>query len=210
MQVSMAHARVRSPFVLQDRIIGKKVFKVRGTIPAANFIRLPKSKGHMLGLTGRFVYMQVGGKAGCDGVGTHILTAVIGHAALMGAHAAHGSILQTPHACTRPCAHACLAAGTHLHAVASSACSQIKVSPVKVFVIHLEVVTQDQNVHRVSISSMYKAEQLRVRDPQFEWPNLSCQLMKSVISLVDALHASENAKEGPSTCVTRRLMWHHT
>lgn len=40
---------------------------------------------------------------------------------------------------------------------------QIKVSPVKVFVIHVEVQTADQNVHRISISSMYKDGTLRVR-----------------------------------------------
>jgi hypothetical protein len=31
-----------------------------------------------------------------------------------------------------------------------------------VFVVHLELVTEDQIVHRVSISSMYKEESLRV------------------------------------------------
>jgi hypothetical protein len=43
----------------QDRIIGKRVFKVRGLIPATNFIRAPRSKTQSLGLTGRFLYMQV-------------------------------------------------------------------------------------------------------------------------------------------------------
>ncbi|GFH23850.1 DUF667 domain-containing protein, partial [Haematococcus lacustris] len=82
-----------------DKIIGKKVYKVRGTIPAANYLRLPKLKAQNLGLTGRFLYIQV------------------------------------------------------------------KVTPVKVFVIHLEVQTQDQNVHRISISSMYRTESLQVRLP---------------------------------------------
>lgn len=44
----------------QDRIIGKKVFKVRGIIPAANYVRVPKLKSQNLGLTGRFLYMQAG------------------------------------------------------------------------------------------------------------------------------------------------------
>lgn len=39
---------------------------------------------------------------------------------------------------------------------------QLKVSPVKVFVIHVEAMTTDQIVHRISISTMYKDEQLRV------------------------------------------------
>lgn len=41
--------------------------------------------------------------------------------------------------------------------------AQVKASPVKVFVLHLEVVTEDQNVHRVSISSMYHEDTFRVR-----------------------------------------------
>ncbi len=34
--------------------------------------------------------------------------------------------------------------------------SQLKVTPVKVFVVHLEVVTSDLNMHRISISPMYQ------------------------------------------------------
>lgn len=40
---------------------------------------------------------------------------------------------------------------------------QMKVSPVKVFVVHLEVQTADENVHRISISSMYRESVVRVR-----------------------------------------------
>ena len=43
----------------QDRIIGKKVFKLRGTIPANNYMQLPKSRSRSLGLTGHFIYIQV-------------------------------------------------------------------------------------------------------------------------------------------------------
>ena len=43
----------------QDRLIGKKVFKIRGTIPAGNYMQLPKKRSRTLGLTGRFVYIQV-------------------------------------------------------------------------------------------------------------------------------------------------------
>ncbi|MEW5300015.1 MAG: hypothetical protein WDW36_002979 [Sanguina aurantia] len=80
-----------------DRIIGKQVFKVRGTVSAGNYARLPKSRAHALGLTGRFLYIQV------------------------------------------------------------------KVSPVKVFVIHVEVMTADQNTHRISISNMYTSDTLKRR-----------------------------------------------
>ena len=40
---------------------------------------------------------------------------------------------------------------------------QLKVTPVKVFVIHIEAQTEDGNVHRVSISNMYSSESLKVR-----------------------------------------------
>jgi hypothetical protein len=42
---------------LQDEVIHKKVFKIVGSIPAVNFIKVPKDKP--LGLTGRFLYLQV-------------------------------------------------------------------------------------------------------------------------------------------------------
>ncbi len=41
--------------------------------------------------------------------------------------------------------------------------SQLKVSPVKVFVMHIEAVTVDQCVHRISISNMYSQDTLKVR-----------------------------------------------
>ena len=44
----------------QDRVIGKKVFQVRGLIPAGNYMQLPKKRNQTLGLTGRFVYILVG------------------------------------------------------------------------------------------------------------------------------------------------------
>jgi hypothetical protein len=43
--------------LLQDEIIHKKVFRIVGSIPAVNFIKVPKDKP--LGLTGRFLYLQV-------------------------------------------------------------------------------------------------------------------------------------------------------
>lgn len=47
------------PSPLQDRVIGKKVFKVRGTISANNWLRVPRLRTATLGLTGRFLYLQV-------------------------------------------------------------------------------------------------------------------------------------------------------
>ncbi|GFR42730.1 hypothetical protein Agub_g3649, partial [Astrephomene gubernaculifera] len=72
-----------------DKVIGKKVFKVRGLIPAGNYLRVPRSKLQTLGLTGRILYIQ------------------------------------------------------------------LKATPVKVFVVHIEVGTTDGNVHRISVSNMY-------------------------------------------------------
>jgi hypothetical protein len=45
-----------------DRQIQKNVFKIRGTIAANNYVRFPRevSKSNQgLGLTGRYVYIQV-------------------------------------------------------------------------------------------------------------------------------------------------------
>lgn len=42
----------------QDEVIHKKVFRIVGSIPAVNFLKIPKDKP--LGLTGRFLYLQVG------------------------------------------------------------------------------------------------------------------------------------------------------
>ncbi len=49
----------RYHLAMQDRVIGKKVFKIRGTISAGNFMQLPKKRNRSLGLTGRYVYIQV-------------------------------------------------------------------------------------------------------------------------------------------------------
>ena len=40
-------------------MIGKKVLRIAGNVPAANFLQLPKVKGQTLGLTGRFLYLEV-------------------------------------------------------------------------------------------------------------------------------------------------------
>lgn len=62
----------------------------------------------------------------------------------------HNHLLLRPHPTP---AHTC---PTHLPA------AQLKVSPVKVFVVHVEAVTADGNVHRVSVSNMYSADALKV------------------------------------------------
>ncbi|KXZ51898.1 hypothetical protein GPECTOR_11g331 [Gonium pectorale] len=87
-----------------DKIIGKKVFKVRGVVPAGNYLRVPRTKLQSLGLTGRFLYIQ------------------------------------------------------------------LKVTPVKVFVIHIEVITEDNNLHRVSISNMYSADALKRKSNGVQLP----------------------------------------
>ena len=61
---------------LQDRIIGKKVFKLRGTIPANNYMQLPKSRSRSLGLTGHFIYIQVVEVAAVSG-GVAVAVAVV-------------------------------------------------------------------------------------------------------------------------------------
>jgi hypothetical protein len=42
---------------VQDEVIHKKVFRIVGSIPAVNFLKVPKDKP--LGLPGRFLYLQV-------------------------------------------------------------------------------------------------------------------------------------------------------
>ena len=42
-----------------DKWIGKKVFKMAGSVPAANFVSFPKASTPPLGLTGQFVYIQL-------------------------------------------------------------------------------------------------------------------------------------------------------
>lgn len=46
---------------LIDKNIGKKVFKLQGSVSASNYIQIPKSKGEMksLALNGKFIYMLI-------------------------------------------------------------------------------------------------------------------------------------------------------
>ncbi|KNC47081.1 WD repeat-containing protein 90 [Thecamonas trahens ATCC 50062] len=41
-----------------DKTIGRKVFQLSGSVPAANYLRVPKSKSASLNLVGRYVYVQ--------------------------------------------------------------------------------------------------------------------------------------------------------
>ena len=42
-----------------DRTIGRRVIKISGKIPAVNFLQVPGVKGRALGLTGRYLYLQI-------------------------------------------------------------------------------------------------------------------------------------------------------
>lgn len=42
-----------------DRTIGRRVIRVAGKIPAVNFLQVPGVKGRALGLTGRYLYLQI-------------------------------------------------------------------------------------------------------------------------------------------------------
>lgn len=44
---------------VQDRTIGKTVYVLRGTVPAACFLQLPGSPQTELNLTGKYLYVQV-------------------------------------------------------------------------------------------------------------------------------------------------------
>ena len=49
----------------------------------------------------------------------------------------------------------------------------MKVSPIRVFAVHLEVMTADKCIHRISISSMYKEAQQRVSVHNCVFQNLN-------------------------------------
>lgn len=44
-----------------DRITGKRVYRISGSISAANYIQIPRSKNQLktLGLTGQYAYLQL-------------------------------------------------------------------------------------------------------------------------------------------------------
>ena len=44
-----------------DRITGKRVYRIAGSISAANYIQIPRNKSQLktLGLTGQYIYLQI-------------------------------------------------------------------------------------------------------------------------------------------------------
>lgn len=42
-----------------DRTIGKMCYRISGSIPAKNFLQIPKKKTDSLALTGRFLYAMI-------------------------------------------------------------------------------------------------------------------------------------------------------
>ena len=53
---------------VQDKTIGKKVYKITGNVLAANYVQMPRLKSQTLGLTGRYAYVQARrGGAGSGG-----------------------------------------------------------------------------------------------------------------------------------------------
>lgn len=46
-------------FIFQDKTVKSTVFKIVGSIPAGNYIQLPKTSSQSLGLTGRYMYLMI-------------------------------------------------------------------------------------------------------------------------------------------------------
>ncbi|KAG2447660.1 hypothetical protein HYH02_007576 [Chlamydomonas schloesseri] len=131
-----------------DKIIGKKVFKIRGMIPAGNYLRVPRTKLQTLGLTGRLLYIQ------------------------------------------------------------------LKVTPVKVFAIHIEVVTEDHNIHRISISNMYNPDSLKRKSngvqlpfpkPSHRWCVLALDLREALRGYTSSPFASVKAVQMCSWMTVRTM-----
>jgi hypothetical protein len=57
--VALAELSIYWAAAVQDKQIGKKVLRVWGNIPSTNYLQLPRKKTDSLGLTGRFLYVQV-------------------------------------------------------------------------------------------------------------------------------------------------------
>ncbi len=49
---------VLSTFFFQDKMLKGTVYRITGSIPAGNYIQLPKTSTQSLGLTGRYMYLQ--------------------------------------------------------------------------------------------------------------------------------------------------------
>jgi hypothetical protein len=46
-------------YFFQDKAVKSTVFKIVGSIPAGNYIQLPKTSTQSLGLTGRYMYLLI-------------------------------------------------------------------------------------------------------------------------------------------------------
>jgi hypothetical protein len=49
----------RHVFIPADRTIGKVCYRISGSIPAKNFLQVPKKKTDSLSLTGRYLYAMI-------------------------------------------------------------------------------------------------------------------------------------------------------
>ena len=45
-------------FVLQDKTLKSTIYRITGSIPAGNYIQLPRTSSQSLGLTGRYMYLM--------------------------------------------------------------------------------------------------------------------------------------------------------
>jgi hypothetical protein len=58
---------------VQDKTIGKKVYKITGNVLAANYVQMPRLKSQTLGLTGRYAYVQARRGGAGSGVSDRVL-----------------------------------------------------------------------------------------------------------------------------------------
>ena len=150
-----------SPFVLlraQDKTIGKKVYNIHGSVPAANFIQCGGgAKARTLGLTGAYLYAEARVAALLHGSGGGACG--IGGVAPLERAPAHW---REGWGRCRSLAPALVPDGLPL-ALPSLSSSQVKLNPSKYFVLHIDVVTQDKNALRISLSNLFKLDGPRVK-----------------------------------------------
>lgn len=115
---------------MQDKTIGKRVFCISGTVPASNYVLLPKKRSQSLGLTGRFLYLQV--RCSSQSAARNLLRVVSGvrERTAVGSHHA--------------AAHRCYGG------------AQVQVKQSKDWAIHIEASDVVDKVHRLSLSNIYK------------------------------------------------------
>lgn len=129
---------------LQDRGIGRVIWQIGGNVPAANFIRLPQLHSASLGLTGRILYLQVLTEVACV------------HCLLIHLHNTMQNVV--PHAwaqCEWP--DPMLTSSRCYREHKPFGVLQVQLHPMQYFAIHVEVLTQEGNPCRLSISNVYDA-----------------------------------------------------